>query len=167
MLEPSTPIDEETNIIVSDAEPQLLRLPLRLGPQIEAGSFSSVYFVSNGKEKSVIKVLQRSRWESFAGNRKTTVPFDNEILCLLQCVHPNIVPLVTSLVTYDAVYIEMPYLPKGDLCKHLMRQGSSLQSLALTDPVPPGPPLSNLLTLGPNIFYPYMTNSIRRCLTAP
>ena len=85
--------------------------------------FSSVYLALNGKEKSAIKVLQRSRWESFAGSQKTTVPSDNEILCLLQCVHPNIVPLMTSLVTYNAVYIEMPYLPKGDLCKHLMRQG--------------------------------------------
>jgi serine/threonine protein kinase len=41
----------------------------------------------------------------------------------LCCEHPNIITLFTFVESETALYLELEYLPKGDLCRHLMLAG--------------------------------------------
>ena len=116
-------VPDEVRASTNDAAALPEPLPLRLGRQIGSGAFSTVHVARGYPLERVIKVLRRSTWEAFAEKRLSTMPFDSEILCLTQCQHPNIVRLLSSATTETTSYLELEYVPKGDLCDCLIQDG--------------------------------------------
>jgi serine/threonine protein kinase len=99
--------------------------PYRLCQEINAnaGTFSTIHFACDSRPVKIIKVTPRSRWDAFVTRTSSTMALNTEAQCLMCCEHPNIITLFTFVESETALYLELEYLPKGDLCRHLMLAG--------------------------------------------
>jgi serine/threonine protein kinase len=115
----------EANVSSFGTEGHTEAFPYRLCRQINAnaGTFSTIHVACDSRPGMVIKVTSRSRWDAFVTRTSSTMAFDTEVQCLRCCEHPNIIALSTFVESETALYLELEYLPKGDLCRHLMRAG--------------------------------------------